>query len=249
MIATCTKCSGPFEVFNPGTFACPHCRTLFEFFNNDFQDFSNNTIPWEQNLNLVNFFKTLKQVLVFPKNVLNYKWTKNAGDSPLAYGIITNSIGFFLSTIYALFLNEIFLKILVFLGFDIAASISLGLFIILMVAAPIIAIISIYISSLFYHFFLYMLAPNPKEFTITRNIVCYFAGSASVLQVVPFLGSLASLVYGIYLLVMGFSKVHNISRRRALLVIILPFIVFLFCLFSMVSIVAMFSFWAKSQLL
>ena len=64
-----------------------------------------------------------------------------------------------------------------------------------------------------------------QPFETTFRTYCYAQGSASVLQIVPVCGAMASGIWALVCLCIGLSKTQEISVGKAVLAVFLPMIV------------------------
>ena len=71
-----------------------------------------------------------------------------------------------------------------------------------------------------------MLAGGAEQpFQTTWRVVCYSLGTSAVLQVIPVVGPAVASVFNLVLLVIGISRMHDISKGRAALALA-PLILF-----------------------
>ena len=75
--------------------------------------------------------------------------------------------------------------------------------------------------ALYLHTMLFITRSVKKPFLFTFKTACYSFG-AMIFQVFPLIGPMFSLFALMYLTVSGVGSVHEISRKRALLVLLLP---------------------------
>lgn len=100
------------------------------------------------------------------------------------------------------------------------------------VLAPIFVLIGVFVGGAIYHLFL-LLVGGTKESTAgfegTVRSVSY-ASVASLAQIVPFVGPMIGLVWGIVLNVIGLSRIHRTTTGRSLAAVLLPWLVCCICL-------------------
>ncbi|EDY20063.1 hypothetical protein CfE428DRAFT_2652 [Chthoniobacter flavus Ellin428] len=90
---------------------------------------------------------------------------------------------------------------------------------------PVIAIINSFVTSGLTHLALMICQGAKQPFETTYRTYCYAMGSAAALQVIPICGAYASGIWGLVVLCIGISKMHEISTGRAVLGVLLPMIV------------------------
>ncbi|MBM3857129.1 MAG: DUF4339 domain-containing protein [Verrucomicrobia bacterium] len=93
----------------------------------------------------------------------------------------------------------------------------------------------IFISSFLTHLSLKIIAKTKEPFQATFRTMCYAVGSASITQLIPFVGGIVSAIWGVIIYFIGLKKVHRISGGRLFFSVFLS--VVLFVLFYLVIIV------------
>ncbi len=93
----------------------------------------------------------------------------------------------------------------------------------------------IFISSFITHLSLKLIARTKEPFQATFRTMCYAVGSASITQVIPFIGGIVSAIWGVITYFIGLKKVHRVSMGRLFFAIF--FSVLLFVLFYLLIIV------------
>ena len=112
-------------------------------------------------------------------------------------------------------------------------------FILVWILSPILFTGGIFISSCVMHLSLKLIARTKEPFQATFRTMCYAMGSASVTQLIPFFGGIASAIWGMITYFIGLKKVHRISGWRlffAMLFSVLLFILFYLAIIVLVSI-------------
>ncbi|MBX7164761.1 MAG: YIP1 family protein [Pirellulales bacterium] len=94
-----------------------------------------------------------------------------------------------------------------------------------LVFTPLAAVLSALLGSGILHFCLKMVGGATQPFETTYRTFCYGAGSAGLLQFVPFCGRLIWVIGLLVFLVRGLSAMHEISTAKALLATLPPFLV------------------------
>lgn len=87
--------------------------------------------------------------------------------------------------------------------------------------SPLTAIVVTYIAALYVHPLLVVTRTGQGSFTSTVVMLCY-CQSAGIAQAVPFVGGIASAVWGFWMVITGIAAVRGTSKLRAALVILAP---------------------------
>ena len=199
-------------------------------------------IPWEdKNHNFfISFFLTFYDCLRRPTKFFNNISRQTSDDLPLIYGIVGMSIGILFFNLYHMVIKNSFmhydfdeLSILVN-KLKIAFLIPQTIFLI-----PILSLVVIYLFSTCYHIIVYFVSKNNNKFLVSRNVICYALGSSFLLNVIPFLGFLLCMHGFFILFIIGFRRVHNLSRLSAFLILIAPVFILIF-IFSFVTSMVLF---------
>lgn len=90
----------------------------------------------------------------------------------------------------------------------------------------------IFITSFFMHLSLKLIARTKESFQATFRTMCYGIGSASIAQLIPFVGGIVSSIWGLTIYCIGLKKVHRVSGMRLFFAILLS--VILFVIFALV---------------
>ena len=95
------------------------------------------------------------------------------------------------------------------------------------VLLPIYVIFEAFFSALLTHGALLLVGGARRPFQATFRVVSYAGGSSYVLQLLPLIGVLAAMASNLVLKVIGLAVVHEISRTRAAIAVILQALIFL----------------------
>lgn len=151
---------------------------------------------------LKNYLEQAKSVLTQPKQFFAKMAVTGGYRGPAVFIIITTIIGSLLS----LFVSGIFSP-LILAG--------------MVVLSPL-AIVGVMIAAAIIHILLKILGAK-RNYEATFRVFSY-AYAVSLFSWIPLVGVFASL-YGIYLEVIGLSKVHSISKLRVLVALLLPIVI------------------------
>jgi hypothetical protein len=90
---------------------------------------------------------------------------------------------------------------------------------------PVFLAVGAYIGAGILHLSLMILGGAKRPFEATFRVCCFAGGSTAVLQLLPVCGGLAASVWNFVLIILGISKVHDISKGRAVVAVLLPTVV------------------------
>ena len=183
-------------------------------------------LPWDrrQELGLFNaFIETLKLVLTNPGVAFAQMKTEGGLVEPLIYAVIGGSVGFIVYFLFSIFLSSFgFMShrdpLAGLMGFGFGA-----IFILLFV--PVILALGLFIGSAILHLCLMLVGGAKRSFEVTFRVMCFAAGSAHPLMVIPFCGGLISGVWCIVLECIGLARAHDTSTGKAVLAVFLPLVV------------------------
>lgn len=143
------------------------------------------------------------------------------------YGLLLGSIGTIISFVW----NRLFLEGL-FSAFSQSGKEFFSLNSLLY--SPILVTIGLCIGALYFQIVLVLTRSARKDLWSTFRIICY-SQSATIFQIIPVIGMLISMVWSAYLLMVGFHKVHGMTKMRAFVLIVLP-VILLMLLFAFLAI-------------
>lgn len=75
---------------------------------------------------------------------------------------------------------------------------------------------------------IYFFYPLPKRFTYILNIVFVYSSTFYVLTILPIIGTLLWPLFFYIFLVKSISKLYEFSKLKSLLIVCLPFLIFIF---------------------
>jgi hypothetical protein len=180
-------------------------------------------IPWEEpGRPIVNaFFETIQLVYshvteAFRRMPLNTELIR-----PILFAVLVGMIGAMAETFYDSVFSLAAWKFLPWMDRDENPAFGVvGSFVVLFFM-PIIIPMMLIISSAVTHLMLLLLGAGRRGWTATFRVSCYAYASA-LLMVIPVAGSLASAIAGLIFGTCGLAVVHNTSRSRALVALLLP---------------------------
>jgi hypothetical protein len=183
-------------------------------------------LPWDrrQELGLFPaFVETLKLVLLSPTTAFSAMKTEGGLSEPLIYAVIGGSVGFIVNFLFSLLLSSF--------GFmgnrnGLAGILNVGIgAVALVIFIPILITLGFFIGSAILHLCLILVGGARRPFETTFRVVCFGAGSAYPLMILPICGGLISGIWCIVVQCIGLTRAHQTTTGRALLAILLPIIV------------------------
>jgi len=103
---------------------------------------------------------------------------------------------------------------------------------VLMVIAPLLNLITLFIWSGLVHLVLAMLGAAPNGFATTLRAVCY-SQTAIVALLVPVAGGLIQLIWSLVLQIIGLSQAHRVSGGKAAAAVLIPIAVCCGCVVAL----------------
>ena len=183
-------------------------------------------LPWDrrQELGLFPaFVETLKLVLLSPTTAFSAMKTEGGLSEPLIYAVIGGSVGFIVNFLFSLLMSSF--------GFmgnrnGLAGILNVGIgAVALVIFIPILITLGFFIGSAILHLCLILVGGARRPFETTFRVVCFGAGSAYPLMILPICGGLISGIWCIVVQCIGLTRAHQTTTGRALLAILLPIIV------------------------
>lgn len=230
---------------------CPRCNMTFEHVSGDDKNHEN---PWndmsggESNFNkspyelddtgyFTDLWQTFGSVLISPTAFFGRIKEPGGLKNSIAFGILLGSIGTMFYIFWLFFLNtEYLVKIIN----NTPSSISLNqLFIILIIISPLLVLLSIFITTIILHVFLFILRGANNGFEATLKVSSY-TKATNIFAVVPFIGGIIGWVWSIVITVIGLREIHETSTLKALFTVLLPLFLF-FILGMVIAVVILFS--------
>ncbi len=181
-------------------------------------------LPWERRaeLGLVQaFIQTIGIVLTRPIEAFTVMKREGGLGEPLIYAVIGGSIGALIGFAFQMLLQSF--------GFALGGQDALGgmmaaggvtLLVVLLV--PFFVVLTMFLSAAIFHLVLMMLGGANRPFETTFRVVCYAAGSANILQIIPFCGGVISAVWGLVLYILGLRQTHQTTTGIAVAAVLLP---------------------------
>lgn len=110
---------------------------------------------------------------------------------------------------------------------------TLLVLLVLMVIAPLVNLVVLFIWSAVMHLFLLMVGGAANGFSATLRVVCY-SQTSGLAVVIPVAGGIIQLVWGLVLQVMGLTQAHRTSGGKAAFAVIGPVVICCGCIVAAV---------------
>jgi len=190
-------------------------------------------IPWEDPARtsaFERFVETVKLLATRPGEAFAGMPTTGGIGSPLLYAIVVGWIGIAVAVAWNTLFQGMWIP---FIGGGKEAAIAAGFTaawaVGLIILAPILVIIGVFIGAAILHLMLMIVGGANNGFEATVRVVCY-AQTAQLAGIIPFCGGLISMVWAIILYVFGLAAAHRTTQGKAVLAVVLP--VVLCCAFA-----------------
>lgn len=142
---------------------------------------------------------------------------------PLAFGVIGTTIGFAISLLIQIGIMALAPQTATQQS---RPLVSLYVFMFLLLL-PFILALSLLFWAVVYHAFLRVLGGRHR-FETTLRVVSYVYGSTSLLQIFPVFGGVIGFVYSVILSVIGFMRMQEVSKPKAIAAVVVPLLIMLF---------------------
>jgi len=137
------------------------------------------------------------------------------------YAIILGSIGSIIGLIWTSFLVSALLPVFPQLEEFSELLTPSGASLIMM---PLITTAQIFLITFYFHTLLAITNTPRKSVGTTFCVVCY-AQSTAVLSLIPVVGSIAAIFWSLFMMTIGFNKVHRITMIRSIIINLLPLLI------------------------
>ncbi len=182
-------------------------------------------LPWEDPARPVfdALVETIKLFVTAPTAAYQRMAPAGSLARPLTYLIVVGWVGVIFSQVYNIAFGGITLPFAEEMVDPAAMSLSLGVNITIILIAPILLLIGAGIQLLVIHLMLMLVSGATRDLSATFRVICY-AATPQLLNIIPLCGGLAAFVWTIVLLVIGLAVVHSTTHAKALIAVLLPFV-------------------------
>lgn len=186
---------------------------------------------------------TFRSALFSPVELFSEKRQEKAIGQSLAFGLLTGSLGTMFGVFWRFILSsQDFSYVLRVLPDSITVN---HIFIGYIIISPFLVLILMFITAAIFHFCLYILGGATRGFWGTFK-ACAYSNAASIFNIIPFIGWLIDMIWGIVIMVIGLREIHETTTFKAVFALLIPF--FLLVVFGIV-IGLLAAFYLSSQLM
>lgn len=244
--ATCPRCKERFEIFpsdkgvtlvvNKAERETPHQASAEETEKESIRE----DAYWENRSELglwQAIYQTIKAVLFSPDAFFRKLKYKGGMKEPLAFGLLTGSIG----AMFGVFWQFLMMTGGLFPMADMVVG-QFGLSLIFLVSIifiPIAMVVGMFISSGIWHLFLLLLKGADHGFEGTFRVVSY-SQSAQIVSLIPVLGGWVSGIWQLVIQIIGLKELHETTYLKVILAFLIPVSVVVFFIISVITFLIVF---------
>ncbi|MBW2095181.1 MAG: zinc-ribbon domain-containing protein [Deltaproteobacteria bacterium] len=180
--------------------------------------------PWEKRSEIglwQGILQTAKAVLFSPETLFKELTYEGGKREPLAFGLLTGSIG----SMLGLFWQSLIPGGLLLLGHSFLSQFAIGIIVLIVLAMiPLMVTIGIFIYTGILHVLLLMVRGANNGFEATFRVVSY-SQAAQVVGIIPFIGGWVGGIWQLIIQVIGLREMHETSYLRVILAFVIPLFV------------------------
>jgi hypothetical protein len=199
------------------------------------------SIPWESRTGrdpVAAFIETAKLFATKPDEAWRLTPERGGIESPLLFGLIISFIGSVATFVYRWLFVSPFVRMFSGPAFRRFGWMMGGRprgcsIVVLPITAAITILLGLFICAAVLHLFVLLVGAakaSASGFEGTFRVVAY-ASTASLAQVIPFIGGLITLVWWIFLSIKGIERLHRTTSGRAAAAVLLPIVAVVVCIF------------------
>ncbi len=187
-------------------------------------------IPWEQPgyPALEGLYETTKLFLMAPAEAFRRMPVTGELGRPLGFAILLGWIGIIAGQAYQIAMGGAMRSWMAPFSQGQDLDLGIGFNIAMMVSAPLLMIIGVFVGAAILHLFLMLVGGNNGGFSTTTRVVCY-ANCTAILQLVPFCGGIVGGIWTIVLEVIGLAIAHRTSQGKAAAAVLIPLVLCCVC--------------------
>ena len=197
-------------------------------------------IPWEDpNYSFFDgLFETVKLLALNPGEAFRRMPVTGGIGRPLFYAIAVGWVSIAIAVFWNVLFQGMWLPFMESMddvaGMGAMYGLTIGWGLLMVVLAPLFVVIGVFIAAAILHLMLMIVGGASGGFEATVRVVCY-TYTAQLAGIIPFCGSIITLVWTVILYVTGFSTAHRTTQARALIAVLLPLV--LCCVMGVVLLV------------
>jgi len=188
-------------------------------------------LPWEDPTQP--FFDalldTIKLFVTRPREAYGRMAREGGLGRPILYAVILGWIGIAVGQLYSLAMRGMSLSMLPGMDSLSGAALPVGYIIGLIVFAPVLIVMGLFLWSAVVHLFLLLFGAAGGGFEATFRVLAY-ATTAQLSQIVPMCGGFIGFFWSLVLEIVGLAEVHETSQAKAAAAVLLPLAICCSCL-------------------
>jgi len=175
------------------------------------------SIPWEDRTGgfFGDFFSTVKMVLFSPTSFFDRLPVRAGKKGPLLFGIVCGSLGAYFQIVwwlgFILVGNSFFPSEVELLPQNVLVIGAVAY----MIVIPLFYLVGLFLWAAIQHLFFLIVRGGGGGFQATLRVLAY-AQAAQLFNVVPLIGWPVSFIWGLVIMVLGFTRVHRTGVLRVL---------------------------------
>ncbi len=180
--------------------------------------------PWENRDTLgypTAIWETIRGVLLEPSETFSNMRREGGLSSPLLYIVITGTVGFIANMAYQFLVQSAMGHRTQFGQMFLASGIGL---LAVAVLSPVLVAVGSFIWAGIMHVSLMLCSGTKQPFETTYRVLAYAYGSGYALNLIPICGAYVGGIWALVSTCIGMAKAHEITVGRAVLSVLLPFI-------------------------
>ena len=165
---------------------------------------------------------TFKGALFSPVKFFREKRQEETIGQSFAFGVLTGSLGAMFGIFWQFILNvqefSSFLRVL-------PDAFTLNrLFLAYIIISPFLVMFFMFLTTAVFHCCLFILGGATRGFGGTFK-ACAYSNAASVFNLIPYIGWLIKMIWGLVIMVIGFREIHETTSSRAVFALLIPFLI------------------------
>ncbi len=188
-------------------------------------------LPWEEPGRpwLGGFFATIALLFTRPREAFERMPVSGDVLRPFLFALMTGWVGVISQCVWELSMRDMMRTLAPPNAWKGVYDLPTGVWFFVAALGPFLVALGVFLNSVLYHMFLFVVGGAKRGFAATLRVVCY-AQVGSVLFIVPFCGGIVGGIWIIVLTIIGLSAAHGISVGRSVLAVCLPILLCCVCI-------------------
>jgi hypothetical protein len=182
--------------------------------------------------------ETLKLLITDPTTAFRQMSLTTDIWRPLVYGVLISWVASLVGYLWSLAIQASILGVLAGIeGMQEIApmfAFGVGFGAVGLLLAPVVFVIQIFIYSLIVHLCLMLVGGDREGLGATFRVACY-SKTTQLALIVPFVGGIIALVWGLILCIIGLTEAHRTTTGKAVAAVLLPVLLCCVCIASGVT--------------